>query len=134
MKILYISGPFSDRDPVHGVSKHILQASEAALLAWHEGWAVVCPHKNSAGFQHVQSIPRKTWIEGDLEILRRCDAICMFGYWTGSRGACLEYSLARDLGIPIYQYSPDGLQLMPESLFEAYDTLARDLTATGAPL
>jgi hypothetical protein len=34
IKVLYISGPFSHPDPVHGIPKNILQASEAALLAW----------------------------------------------------------------------------------------------------
>ena len=33
MKVLYISGPFSHPDPVHGISRNILQASEVALLA-----------------------------------------------------------------------------------------------------
>ena len=30
-RVLYISGPFSHPDPVHGIPKNILQASEAAL-------------------------------------------------------------------------------------------------------
>lgn len=36
LKVLYISGPFSHPDPVHGIPKNILLASEAALDAGQE--------------------------------------------------------------------------------------------------
>ena len=32
MKVLYISGPFSHPDPVHGIGRNILQASEEVSL------------------------------------------------------------------------------------------------------
>ena len=42
-RVLYISGPFSHPDPVHGIPKNILLASEAALVAWRDGWATTLP-------------------------------------------------------------------------------------------
>jgi len=103
MKLLYISGPFSDPDPIHGIERNITRASEIALEAWRKGWAVICPHKNTSGFQHTE-IPWETWMEGDIEIVRRCDAILMIPGWLNSRGAMLERMEARNAGklVPVY--------------------------------
>ena len=129
MKVLYISGPFSDPDPVHGIPRNVLQASEAALLAWREGWAALCPHKNCAGFEHAEGIPYETWLAGELELLARSDAICMVGHWTGSRGACREYRLAREIGLPVYHHAFDEIRPMAPSWLQVYDALAEEATA-----
>jgi len=126
LKVLYISGPFSHPDPVHGIPKNILLASEAALVAWRDGWAVHCPHKNCAGFEHAAGIPYETWIQGDLEFVRRADAICMVGSWTKSPGALQEYRLARDLGLPIYRYIAEEIRPMPAPALQVYDALAEE--------
>ncbi len=125
MKVLYISGPFSHPDPVHGIPRNILLASEAALVAWRDGWATLCPHKNCAGFEHA-AIPYETWIQGDLELLRRSDAICMVGSWTKSPGALQEYRLARALGMPIYRYAAEEIRLMPAPALQVYDALVEE--------
>ncbi len=128
-RVLYISGPYSDPDPVHGISRNILQASEAALLAWREGWVALCPHKNSAGFEHAPGIPYETWIAGDLELVRRSDAICMLPRWTCSRGACTEYLLARELELPIYRFNPPfDLRRIQTNAILVYDALALEVT------
>jgi hypothetical protein len=125
-KVLYISGPYSHPDPVHGIPKNILLASEAALVAWRDGWAVHCPHKNCAGFEHAAGIPYETWIQGDLELLRRSDAICMVGTWTESRRALQEYRLARALGMPVYRYVAEEIRPMPAPALQVYDALAEE--------
>jgi hypothetical protein len=129
MRILYISGPFDDPDPVHGIPKNILQASEAALLAWREGWAALCPHKNCAGFQHAAGIPYETWIRGDLALLRKSDAICMVGPWTESRGARQEYHVARGLGLPVYRHIRGKIRPMSADWLRIYDALAEEAAA-----
>jgi hypothetical protein len=129
VKVLYISGPFSHPDPVHGISRNILQASEAALLAWRGGWATICPHKNCEGYQHAAGIPYETWIQGDLEFVRRSDAICMVGMWTDSPGALREYRLARNLGLPVYRYVAEEIRPMPPSMLQVYDALAEEALA-----
>lgn len=123
--VLYISGPFSHPDPVHGTPRNILLASEAALVAWRDGWVVLCPHKNCAGFERA-GIPYETWIQGDLELLRRSDAICMVGSWTKSSGALREYRLARALGMPVYRYIAEEIRLMPATMLPVYDALAEE--------
>ena len=48
------------------------------------------------------------WLKGDLEILKRCDAIIMVHNWEDSKGANKEHQLAVDLDIPIY-YAMAGI-------------------------
>ena len=74
MPILYISGPFSSSDNLHGVEQNILTASKYALEAWKNGYAALCPHKNTSGYQHTAGIPYETWINGDLSFIERMDS------------------------------------------------------------
>lgn len=123
MQVMYIAGPFSDYDTIHGIQANVLKASRAALRAWATGFAVICPHKNTEGFQHVDSISYETWTEGYLEILSKCDAICMVGYWLRSHGARQEYLLARRLGLRVYRHDILGDQVLTvtKSDLKAYD-------------
>lgn len=100
MKVVYVAGPFSDDDRIHGVERNVLKASEVALKLWRHGFAVICPHKNTSGFQHSE-LPNEIFYEGDLEILRRCDYVMMIEGYAKSEGAMREYHLAKELGIPI---------------------------------
>lgn len=105
MKVLYIAGPYDDRqDPIHGVQENITRASRIALEYWRQGWAVICPHMNTAGFHHAKDVQRETWIEGDIEILSRCDAILMIPGWARSPGAKAERDYALEHGIEVIYY------------------------------
>lgn len=123
LRLLYVSGPFSDPDPLHGIERNILLASEAALQGWRQGFATICPHKNTSGFQHVHDVPYETWIEGDLEILRRCDAICMLPGWDHSPGARRELALACELDLEVLVYDPFG-QIRPAPDFYRLEVAA----------
>ncbi len=90
---------------IRGVST---QAEDAALRLWKEGWVVFCPHKNAAHFGGALGIPDGTWLEGDMEILRRCDAIYMLNNWKDSKGAILELQEASRLGLMIL-YEAEGV-------------------------
>ena len=108
MKVLYIAGPYDHQDPIHGIQENIINASRVALEYWRQGWAVICPHMNTAGFHHVKDIPPETWIQGDLEILARCDAILMIPGWTKSSGAKAERDYALEHGIEVLYYPESG--------------------------
>jgi hypothetical protein len=43
-----------------------------------------------------------SFIEGDLEIIARCDAILMLPGWERSEGSRMEYSRAVELRMPVY--------------------------------
>jgi hypothetical protein len=108
MKLIYISGKFSDEDRIHGTEKNIVIASECALACWRKGWAVICPHKNTKDYQHVKDLHYETWINGVIEMLRRCDAILMLPGWEDSTGATIEHDIATSKGISIF-YAEDGI-------------------------
>ena len=102
--IIYIAGPFDHDDLIHGVPANILNASKIALECWKKGWAVICPHKNTAGFEHVD-VPVRVWYHGDLALLSRCDAILMIPGWERSKGAQDELTFALKNQIRVFYYS-----------------------------
>ena len=98
MRLIYVAGPY--RAPTkQGIEANIYAAQYAAKELWKEGWAVICPHANSQGMDGI--VPEETFLEGDLEILRRCDAIYMMAGWEASAGATNELQEAIDSGLEI---------------------------------
>ena len=63
-------------------------------------YLVICPHLNTAYFDGICS--DETWLNGYLEILKRCDSIYMMKNWCESSGAKAELELAKNLGLGIY--------------------------------
>ncbi len=113
--LLYIAGPYSDPDPIHGIEQNVSRASAIALEAWRAGWVAVCPHKNTYPFHYCTDIPESVWLEGDIELLKRCDAILMIPGWHRSKGAGNEQRVAQRAGIMIFYYdegmpSPDEVR------------------------
>lgn len=100
MKVVYIAGPF--RGPnAWEIEQNIRRAETLALEAWRCGVAVICPHTNTRFFQGAAD--DHIWLDGDLEILRRCDAILMTDDWQRSSGARAEHDEALRCGIvPLY--------------------------------
>jgi hypothetical protein len=100
MKLVYIAGPY--RAPKEWeVLQNIRRAEELALEVWRAGASCICPHKNTAFFGGAAD--DSVWLKGDLEMVRRCDAIlCTEGY-ENSAGTRGEVALARDLGIPVFE-------------------------------
>lgn len=99
MKVIFVSGPYR-ADSTKGILTNIRKARKVALRLWSEGWAVICPHSNTALFDG--ECDDNVWLDGDIEILRRCDAIYMMEGWIRSIGARAEHELARELGMEIY--------------------------------
>jgi hypothetical protein len=108
MKILYIAGPFHSREE-GGTERNIARASRTALECWRKGWAVICPHKNTAGFQYASGVKDEEWYAGYLEILSRCDAILMLNEWENSRGATMEYDYAKSHTLLTIYFEKDGI-------------------------
>jgi len=95
MKIIYIAGKYRS-DSEWELEGYLRHAEDAAIRLWREGWAVICPHKNTAHFGGA--CPDDVWLKGDLEIMSRCDAIYLLKNWTHSKGAIKEKELAERLG------------------------------------
>jgi hypothetical protein len=106
VRVVYIAGPY--RAPnAWEIEQNIRRAEGLALEVWRAGAAAICPHANTRFFQGAAE--DGLWLEGDLEILKRCDAILMTPNWTLSNGARAELACAMAHGIPAF-YTLDELR------------------------
>jgi len=99
MKVVYIAGPYRSSEGPNGILDNIYRARQVALKYWKLGYAVVCPHMNTAFMDGAEA--DQIWLDGDLEILSRCDTIIMMPNWIKSEGAIREHSEACKLGLKI---------------------------------
>ena len=113
MRVVYVAGPFrcvSEHMPGQqdswGIQSNIMRAMALALEVWRLGAAAVCPHANTMFYQNAA--PDQVWLEGDLAILGKCDAVLMTPDWTRSSGARAEREYALRRGIPVF-YELDAL-------------------------
>lgn len=106
MRLVYIAGkytgPTHDGDSYTAITRNILDARDAAVKVWRAGAAALCPHLNTAHFEIDCSSDAEMYYKGDLEMLRRCDAIFMLPSWEDSTGSHKERDFARLQGIPIF--------------------------------
>ena len=98
MKIAYIAGPYRS-ETHHGIELNIREAEAVAIKYWKLGYAVICPHKNTAHFDGLAE--DDIWLKGDLEILRRCDVIVLMKTWQKSTGAKEEHKEAVRCGLEV---------------------------------
>lgn len=106
MRVAYVAGPYRSKAGIHGIKANINAAMDVARQLWLMGYAVVCPHGNTALMDGVDA-PDSIWLDGDIEILGRCDLIVMIPGWEASSGAQGELQAALDIGLPAY-YWPQG--------------------------
>lgn len=99
MRVVYLAGPY--RDPTEYVThRNIRAAEDVALGIWQLGAVCLCPHKNTAHFGGA--LPDEVWLDGDLELLRRCDAVFMMETSWKSSGALKEKALAESISLPVF--------------------------------
>jgi hypothetical protein len=92
-KRIYISGPMT------GMSSHNFFAFHAAADRLRKaGWAVVNPAEN---FEGRTDLPREAYMRVDVSLMATCNAIAMLPMWRQSRGARVEYLLAREMGMEL---------------------------------
>lgn len=103
-KVAYVAGPYRAAT-ARGVVENIRRAEAVALELWARGYVAICPHKNTSLFDGA--LPDSAWLEGDLEILRRCDLVVCTDDYQRSSGARREVELAIELSIPAYETLDD---------------------------
>lgn len=101
MKVIYVAGPYS-ADNEYGVKLNIRAAEDAAVDIWKAGAVAICPHLNTAHWGNLLS--HQEFVDGDLEIVRRCDAVFMVDGWERSSGANRERACALDNGLPVFMF------------------------------
>lgn len=101
MKVIYIAGVYRDDRGEWFIVQNIRKAEAEALFVWQIGGIALCPHKNTALFGG--SCDDDIWLAGDLELLKRCDAIYLIRDWEKSSGARAEMRFAKGNHIPRLQ-------------------------------
>jgi hypothetical protein len=97
MKVIYIAGPF--RAPTAwGIEQNVRRAEEVGLIVARAGAMPLIPHTNTRFFHG--ECTEQFWVDGTLELLRRCDGAIFIPGWEESSGARGEYRLAGELSLP----------------------------------
>ena len=58
----------------------------------------MCPHTNTAHFDG--ELTAQFWLDGTLEMMKRCDGAIFIPRWQVSSGARAEFKACEELGIP----------------------------------
>ncbi len=91
---IYVSGPMTGHADFNFPAFHA-----AAARLREAGYEPINPAENFGG---RTDLPRETYLRADVILLAQCEAIAMLPGWEESRGAKLEYLLARELNMPAY--------------------------------
>ena len=105
-ELVYLAGPYRGKGRFRVVRfcrriANIIRAWRAAKRLWAAGYAVICPHANSAVMD--AGIPSERFLAGDLLMLDNCDAMVVIGDWRNSEGTLgeIEHCVASE--IPWYE-------------------------------
>lgn len=99
--LVYIAGPYRAATEAL-VFANILKSRDAAIFLWRAGFAPICPHLNSLLMGGV--VTDSDFLQGDIELLARCDAILLLADWNSSEGASGERNFAVRERIPLLVY------------------------------
>ena len=102
--VVYVAGAYRAKNG-RTVNENIQAAKEVAITIWESGHVALCPHLNTANFEDASALPDDVYLEGDLLLLTRCDALMLVPGWQESEGAVRERSFAIAYGIPVYEFS-----------------------------
>lgn len=109
-KVIYLAGPY--RAPtIRGVVENIRTSENYLAILWKLGFACISPHMNSAMLDGVHGLVAEDWLDGDFEIIRRCDALFLLPRWEESEGTLLERGVAKEAGIPVFSHDRVGEML-----------------------
>ena len=111
MKLLYIAGKYCDARGEWYQHLNIELSKRVARFFWMKGYAVICPHSNTAFMGDSCPDNWDRWLNGDLEILGRCDMIVMLPNYLDSPGALkeLEHAIEMEKDITYVVTIRDGL-------------------------
>jgi hypothetical protein len=100
--VVYVSGSYT-APTMRGIEENIIIAREYAIRIWDLGYSVICPHLNTAEFENdCKNTTYEDFIQGDLEIIARCDTVFMMASWVKSMGANREREQAFKIGKPVF--------------------------------
>lgn len=111
MKIVYVAGKYRAENPWE-VECNIHRAKVVGVAVGRLGAMPLIPHANTAHFDGTQA--DEFWLDGTLELCRRCDALVTVEGWEKSGGARKEVQTMLDLCKPVF-YTVEALGRWLES-------------------
>jgi len=112
-KLLYVAGAYSGN-----IEENIKKAEVASINLIRNGFHVMTPHKNTAGYEKYEDgkITYETWLEMDLNLLSRCDAIYVLLNSDVSNGVKkeIEFALKRRMPIIYEKENPSEQFKLPD--------------------
>lgn len=99
MRVFYVAGRYR-ADTEREVLNNIRAAEAVAIEVWKAGYVALCPHLNSRLMSGL--CDDKVFLEGAIELMKRCDAVVLVPGWEKSKGTLAEVEIAQQLNIPIY--------------------------------
>jgi hypothetical protein len=103
-KVAYVAGPYRDSRGQWFVHQNIESARRVSAELWARGYAVICPHSNTAHFDGV--CDDQSFLDGLIDIMLRCDLVVLAPNWQNSSGTHAEIDAAKQSGIPVFEW-PD---------------------------
>jgi nucleoside 2-deoxyribosyltransferase len=119
--IIYVAGPFRGKNAWE-VEENIRRAERAGFSLAERGFMPLIPHCNTRFFNGT--LTDEFWLEGTLELLKRCDAVFLVDGWSNSQGTQKEVEEAKKLGIPVYYETTDKF-FTPDFLKHVLEDKAR---------
>lgn len=107
--VAYLAGPYRAKNG-RTVIENIRAAEKIAIKWWKCGFAVICPHLNTAFFDGLA--PDELWLQGDLNILTRCDLILVMSNYKDSAGSLIEVEAAKGSWMKVVYLDGDGNEII----------------------
>jgi len=104
--VVYVAGPFRGADGWE-IAENVHRAEQLAREVARLGAMPLTPHSIGAKMHGTET--DTFWLEGTLELLRRCDAAIFTSDWRRSTGARGEMAEAARLEKPVF-YSVESLR------------------------
>ena len=102
VKLAYIAGPYRGKTKEE-CDLNVQSAKQIAKLVANKGWMPVTPHLNTHGFEFLcPHLPDQFWLDGTLELMRKCDIVVLCPGWEFSSGTKAEILEAARSCIPVY--------------------------------
>lgn len=104
--IVFISGPYTARNWFKKVL-NIIRARKEAKRWWRLGYAVICPHSNTAFFDGI--VPDEVFYEGCCVLVKLCNILVLLKGSSKSYGAVMEYKTAILNNITVVNYEKEPI-------------------------
>jgi nucleoside 2-deoxyribosyltransferase len=96
---IYVAGPYRGGNS-WDTEQNIRKAEAVGMECVKAGFAVHCPHTN---FRFGEGwLPDPVWLQADITVMRRCDAVMVCPGWEQSSGTKAEIAIAMQDELPVF--------------------------------